>query len=63
MEEAEEEGNPIGRPGTSTNSDRRDLSDTEPPTGQHTLAHPRPLTTYTAEDCLVWPQVEDVPNH
>ena len=38
LEEAEEEGNPIGRPAVSTNLDHRDDSDTEPPTRQHTLA-------------------------
>jgi hypothetical protein len=34
LEEAEEEGDPIGRPAVSTNLDSRDLSDTEPPTRQ-----------------------------
>jgi hypothetical protein len=41
-EEAEEEGNLIGRPAVSTSLDPRDLSDTEPPIRQHTLADMRP---------------------
>jgi hypothetical protein len=32
VEEADEEGNPIGRPADSTNLDSGDLSDIEPPT-------------------------------
>ena len=44
LEEVEEEGDPIGRPAVSTNLDPRDLSDTEPPTRQHTLAGLRPQT-------------------
>jgi hypothetical protein len=36
MEEAEEEGDTIGRPVVSTNPDPRELPDTEPPTRQHT---------------------------
>jgi hypothetical protein len=56
LEEAEEEGNPIGKPAVLTNLDPWDLSDTESPTRQHTLAGQRTQTTYTAEDCLVWPQ-------
>ena len=43
LEEAEE-NNPIGKPGVSSNLDPRDLSDTEPPTRQHTPADMRPLT-------------------
>ena len=43
-EEAEEEGEPIGRPTISTNMDPWDLSDTEPPTRQHTPADMRPPT-------------------
>jgi hypothetical protein len=38
LEEAEENGSPIGRPAVSTNPDPWDLSDTELPTRQHTLA-------------------------
>jgi hypothetical protein len=44
LEEAEEAGDPIGRAAVSTNLDLRDLSDTEPPTGQHTPADMRPPT-------------------
>jgi hypothetical protein len=33
LEEAEEEGNPIGTPAVTTNLSLHDLSDTEPPTG------------------------------
>jgi hypothetical protein len=44
----------IGRPEVSTNLDPRDLSVTELITRQHTLADMRPLTTHTAEYCLVW---------
>ena len=35
LEEAEEEGNPIGRPAVSTNLNPKDLSKTGPPTRQH----------------------------
>ena len=35
IEEAEGEGDPIGRPAVSTNPDPRELPD-EPPTRQHT---------------------------
>jgi len=38
LEEAEEEGSPMGRPAVSTDLDPQDLSDTEPPSRQHTLA-------------------------
>lgn len=45
MEEAEEKGNPIGRPAVPFNLDLQDLSDIEPPTRQHSLADDmRPLT-------------------
>lgn len=44
MEEAEEEGNLIGRQTVSTNPDSWELPDTEPPIRQHTLAGPRPMT-------------------
>jgi hypothetical protein len=36
--EGAEEGDPIRKPAVSTNLDPWDLSDTEPPTRQHTLA-------------------------
>jgi hypothetical protein len=41
LEEAEEEGDPVGGPAVSINQDPRDLSDTEPPTRQHTPADMR----------------------
>jgi hypothetical protein len=67
IEEAEKEGNPIGRPAVTTNPDPRDLRETELLTWQHTplpkAPHPphelvRGLSIYIAEDCLVWPQWE-----
>ena len=39
-----EEGDPVGRPAFSTNLDPRDLSDTEPPTRQHTPVDMSPPT-------------------
>jgi hypothetical protein len=39
-----EEGDPVGGPAVSTNLDPRDLSDTEPPTRQHTPADMRSTT-------------------
>jgi hypothetical protein len=44
LEEAEEEGDPVGQPAVSINLLPWGLSDTEPPTGQHTPADKRPLT-------------------
>jgi hypothetical protein len=44
LEEAEEEGSPMGRQPVSTDLNPRDLSDTDPPTRQHTPANMRPLT-------------------
>jgi hypothetical protein len=41
MEEGEEVGDPIGRPEVSTNSYPWELSETEPPTRQHTVDGPR----------------------
>jgi hypothetical protein len=41
LEEAEEEGNPIGRPAVSINLDPQDLSDIELPTRQHIPADVR----------------------
>lgn len=38
MEEAEGEGNPIGRPAVSTNPDPWELPETKEPTRQHTWA-------------------------
>ena len=42
IKEAEEEGDPIGRPIVSTNSDPRELLETEPPISQHTGPCPKP---------------------
>ena len=59
MGEAKEEGNPIGRPAVSTNLDTCDLSDTEPPTKQHTPADMRPPPHKQQRTaCLVWVQSE-----
>jgi hypothetical protein len=41
LEEAEEEGNQVGGPAVSINLDSRDLSNTGPPTRQHTTADMR----------------------
>jgi hypothetical protein len=43
IEGAEGDGNPIGRPTVSTNLDPRELSETKPPTKEHTFAGPRLL--------------------
>ena len=54
--------NSTGRPIESTNLDPWKLSETEPPTKEHTLAGMRPPGTYVADTkpslygCLVWPQ-------
>jgi hypothetical protein len=40
----QEEGNPVGGPAVSINLDPQDLSDTGPPTRQHTPADMRPST-------------------
>jgi hypothetical protein len=44
LEEAEEEGDPVGGLAVSINLDPRDLSDTGLPTGQHIPADMRPPT-------------------
>jgi hypothetical protein len=54
LEEAEEEGNPVGGPAVSINVDLRDLPDTGPPTRQYTSADMSPPNIYTAEGCWVW---------
>ena len=53
LEEAEEEGDPVGGPAVSINLDPQDLSDTGTPTRQHTPTDMRPPTHVTAEDCWV----------
>jgi hypothetical protein len=45
LKEAEEEGNPVGEPAVSINLDPQELSDTGPPTRQHTPADTR-VPTY-----------------
>jgi hypothetical protein len=55
MEEAEEVYDPVGRPAVSTNMGSQDLSDTDPPTRQHTLDDEAP-NTYTTDNCWVWTQ-------
>ena len=57
LEEAEEDGDPIGRPAVSTNLDAWGFSDNEPQIRQHSLADMR-LQIYTAEDCWLWTQSE-----
>jgi hypothetical protein len=55
LEEAEEEGDPVGGPAVSINLDPWDLSDTGTPTRQHTPADDNEApNTYTAEYCWVW---------
>ena len=44
LKEAEDEGGPVGKSAVSTDLDPQDLSDTEPPTRQHTPADIRPPT-------------------
>jgi hypothetical protein len=44
LEEAEEEGNPVGGPAVLIDLDLRDLSNTGPPTRQHTPTGMRPPT-------------------
>ena len=56
LDGAEEESDFVGRPAVSTNLDPYDLSDTVPPTRQHTPTDMRPPNTDTAEDCWVWTQ-------
>jgi len=53
LKEAEEEGNPIGRPAVSTNLELWDLSDTEPTTSYRSWFEAPNI--YTAEDFLVLP--------
>ena len=53
---AEGDGNPIGRLMVSTNLDPQELSETDPPTKEHTWAFPSPPDTYSTEGCLVWSQ-------
>jgi hypothetical protein len=48
------DGNSTGRPTESTNLDTSELSETEPPTKEHTWAEPRPPTTYVADLSLVF---------
>jgi hypothetical protein len=44
LKEAEEKGEPVGRPAVSINLDPRDLSNTRPPNRQHASADMRPPT-------------------
>jgi hypothetical protein len=60
LEEAEKEGNPVGRSLVSINLDTQDLSDTGPQTRQHRPDAMSPPNTYTAEDCQVWIQSEKI---
>jgi hypothetical protein len=62
LQEVVKEGDPKGGRAVSTNLDSRDLLGTEPPTRNHTLVGRSPCfpipDTYTAEDCVVCPQLE-----
>ena len=49
--EAEQEGNPVGRPAVSTNLNPKDPSKTGPPTRQHTPDDMRP-TTHIQQDTV-----------
>jgi hypothetical protein len=62
LEEVVEKGSPIGRPAVSTNPDRWDLLDTEPPTRQHTLADIRPGHIYSRGLSGLASVGENVPN-
>ena len=64
MEEAEEEGDPVGRSAVSTNLEPRDLSDTEPPNRHHTPADMRPPHTHIYSGGLLGLALEreDAPN-
>jgi hypothetical protein len=56
LEEAEDEDDPIGRSAVSIYLEPLDLSDSEPPTRQHTVANLRPPTHIqqrTAWSCLI----------
>jgi hypothetical protein len=62
LEEAEEEGDPVGGPAVSINLDPWDLSNTGPPTRQHTPADRRPITHIQHRllgVCSFW---DDAPN-
>jgi hypothetical protein len=56
LEEAEEDGHPVGGPAVSINLDTWDLSDTGPPTRQDILSDMRP--PYRGDVCWVWIQSE-----
>jgi hypothetical protein len=58
LEEAEEKGDPIGRPAVSTNLDLRDSSMKHHPGSIHQLIWAP--NTYTAEDWQVWTQSENM---
>jgi hypothetical protein len=60
LEEAEEEGDPIGRQAVITNLDPKDLSYSEPPTRQRTPDWYEASDIDTAEDYLFWPQWEKI---
>lgn len=56
LEEVEEEANTIQTPAVSSHLNHRGLSDTGPPSRQHTLTGMRPPDTDTGEDYQVWPK-------
>ena len=57
-EEAEWEGNLLGKSTVSNNRDPWELPETKTPTKVHTLAGLWPPCTYVAQDCLGWRQWE-----
>ena len=57
LEEAEEDGSPMGNPTVSTDLETQDLSDMElPPIRYHTAAEAS--DTCIIKDCLIWPKYE-----
>jgi hypothetical protein len=46
LEEAAEKGDPVGEPAVSINLDPGDLSNTGPPTSQHTPVDMKPQTNW-----------------
>ena len=57
LEEAEDEGDPVGGPAVSINLDPWDLSNTGPANRQHVLVD-EASNTYTTEDYRAWVQSE-----
>ena len=62
MKELKGDCNPIGRPTVSTNPDPSELSETKPPTKEHTLAGLRPQKLCSRGLPCVASVGEDEPN-